>query len=162
RCMVGGDENSAKDVGLAIAALDRIRTALACTAYVVHHTGKNTEIERGSSALRAAADTMMGVSKDGTTITLRCEKQKNAAPFEDVTVRLRPVTLEDGTTSCVVEPAQAGATLTGTALKALRVLAEIFDEDGATFSAWLRNSGIPETTFRREKKTLVKGGYVQA
>ena len=42
RCLVGGDENSAKDMGIAVAALDRLREALGCTALVLHHTAATT------------------------------------------------------------------------------------------------------------------------
>ena len=54
RCMAGGDENSTKDMGLAVASIDRILQGLGCTVAVVHHTGHNEERERGSSALRAS------------------------------------------------------------------------------------------------------------
>jgi RecA-family ATPase len=56
RTMTGGDENAAKDVGQFIAAVDGLREADA--ALVVHHSGKDGVGERGSSALRAAADLM--------------------------------------------------------------------------------------------------------
>jgi hypothetical protein len=44
---------------------------------VVHHTGKTGETERGSSALRAAADSMIRVSRDGAVVTVRNDKQKD-------------------------------------------------------------------------------------
>src|SRR5206468_9674742 len=161
RCLVGGDENSAKDVGLAIAALDRVRRVIGCTVLVVHHTGKNVGIERGSSALRAAADTMLAVAKDGDAITLRCEKQKNAAPFEDISLRLVPVDLGDSESSCILELGEPKPEdLSGSKAKALRTLIDLFDGDGATVTDWQRNSAIPETTFRRARKALERAGYV--
>src|SRR5439155_17182506 len=75
RCLVGGDENSAKDMGIAIAALDRLRAELGCSVLVVHHTGHaNEERERGSSALRAAVDTLLVLRAAGSVITLKCAK----------------------------------------------------------------------------------------
>ena len=37
---------------------------------IVHHTGKNGEVERGSSALRGAADLMLPVRSDGGVVTV--------------------------------------------------------------------------------------------
>lgn len=58
RTMVGGDENAARDVGMFIAAVDTLGADSGAGRLVVHHTGKNGEDERGSSALRGAADMM--------------------------------------------------------------------------------------------------------
>ena len=41
RCMVGGDENSAKDMGLFIAHADALRKETGATVLIIHHTGKN-------------------------------------------------------------------------------------------------------------------------
>jgi RecA-family ATPase len=54
RAMVGLDENSAKDMGLAMEVLARIQRVTSATILLVHHTGKYGDSERGSSALRAA------------------------------------------------------------------------------------------------------------
>lgn len=90
RAMVGGDENSAKDVGLLIANLDRIRAAFACTVLLIHHTGHDESRARGSTVLRAAADTMLQLASDGTSMTFRQAKQKDAPELSDVTYHLEP------------------------------------------------------------------------
>jgi hypothetical protein len=60
----GLDENSAKDMGLFVAALDRIRDALGCLIIVIAHTGKDeARGVRGSSALLGAADAVFVVSQ---------------------------------------------------------------------------------------------------
>ena len=41
RCMVGADENSAKDVGVVVDTLERLREACGGTVLAVHHTGKD-------------------------------------------------------------------------------------------------------------------------
>jgi len=64
RSLVGGDENSAQDVGLAIDACEKVRKATGATALVVHHTGVDGTRERGSTALRGAADTSIAVTHD--------------------------------------------------------------------------------------------------
>lgn len=165
RCIVGAEENSAKDMGLAIAALDRLRSELGCAVLVLHHTGHNAERERGSSALRAAADTLIVLGKDGDILTMRCEKQKNSAPFPDMYMRLRVVDLGQGGTSCVVEPsvptAGLSGNLSGSRESALRALVHLFDEEGATFTKWQRASKIAETTLRRVRGELEHAGYIE-
>ena len=76
RCFVGGDENSAKDAGLFIDGLDRIRTATGATVLVVHHVGKSGDA-RGSSAFPGAFDTIIEAKRHDTIITLKNSKQKD-------------------------------------------------------------------------------------
>jgi RecA-family ATPase len=64
RALVGGDENSAQDVGRAIDACEKVRKATGATALVVHHSGVEGTRERGSTALRGAADTSIQVAHD--------------------------------------------------------------------------------------------------
>jgi hypothetical protein len=163
RCMLGGDENSARDMGIAIGALDAIRAALGCAMIVVHHTGKSAETERGSSALRAAADTMFSLKRDGELLTVVIDKQKNAVDGGELRGRLVRIELPDGTSSCMVDADSSSTptTLGESARKALRALAELFDENGATFSEWLRNATVPETTVRRLlREVFIPAGYV--
>ena len=51
--LIGGDENSAKDIGLLIDACDQLRRATGAAVQLVHHTGKKGAGYRGSSALLA-------------------------------------------------------------------------------------------------------------
>jgi RecA-family ATPase len=48
RCMVGADENSARDMGEAIDALDRLRRAAGSCVLPVHHMGKPNGTTRTS------------------------------------------------------------------------------------------------------------------
>jgi len=91
RCLVGGDENSARDMGLAIAALDRIRAETGSAVLIVHHTRKDGESERGSTALRGAVDAMFSVKKEGGRLTLSYEKEKDAPDFPSMPLQLKPV-----------------------------------------------------------------------
>src|ERR1035437_7590822 len=79
RTMVGGDENSARDVGQFIHALDCLRQAAdGATALVIHHTGKRGDDERGSSSLRGAADQMLALTGDiDGTLQLAFDKLKD-------------------------------------------------------------------------------------
>jgi hypothetical protein len=78
RAMVGADENSARDTGLVVANLDQIREAAGSCVLLVHHTGKDTtKGARGSSALKAAADTELEVTGSEGRVLVNCTKQKD-------------------------------------------------------------------------------------
>lgn len=77
-----GDENSAKDMGAFVAAVDRVKAQWpGCTALVVHHTGHGNKTRgRGSYSLTGAADAEYLVEKQGMAMTLTCIKMKDGAP----------------------------------------------------------------------------------
>lgn len=92
RSMVGGDENSAQDMGAFVAHLDLLGRG--DLVLVVHHTGRDGVAERGSSALEGAADVRVKVSKppnapDSREFELRCEKLKDWAEWDPLAVILR-------------------------------------------------------------------------
>jgi hypothetical protein len=59
-----GDENSAEEMGEFVRSCEEIRNAFGCHVLIIHHTGKDlTKGSRGSSALRAAVDTEVEVSR---------------------------------------------------------------------------------------------------
>jgi hypothetical protein len=171
RCMIGGDENSARDMGLLVAACDDLRAATGATVLVVHHTGKSGQAERGSSALRAACDFMLGLASDDGLITLTCEKSKDAEPFEARALRL--VTFEtgrpraDGTpeTSCVILPSDKVLTagfITPTGRKILDTLAlETFKVTGGRASVLIEVTGLKPASFYRAASGLVRDGYAR-
>lgn len=78
RALAGADENSASDMGKAIAAIERISRETGATVLVVHHTGKNANAgARGSSALLGAASFMLemrGVGVLGADLIVEKEK----------------------------------------------------------------------------------------
>src|SRR2546426_628937 len=89
RGLVGGDENSAADMGKAIQAMDAIRRQTGATVWGVHHCGKDGERgARGSSALLGACDTMLSLKPDGKDIILTTEKQKDSEAAPRMTLRL--------------------------------------------------------------------------
>jgi hypothetical protein len=94
RSLVGGEENSARDVGMAINALDTLWRERKVSSLVIHHSNKGGTSERGSSAIRGAADATWevtaGVGNDyqlGATAT--CRKMKDAEPPEPILFQLR-------------------------------------------------------------------------
>ncbi len=80
-----GDENSARDVGVFIAELDRIRTTYGCSVLVVHHSGvADKNRGRGSTALRGAVDAEYKVEKEGTHHVVTCQKAKDMVEPEPI------------------------------------------------------------------------------
>ena len=95
RSMVGGDENTALDMGLAVAAAETIRAEFGCHVLVVHHKPAGASKTRGSTALPGAAQTVIRVSKDGNVMTLQCPKQKDYKEFMPMKYRLHSVELDE-------------------------------------------------------------------
>lgn len=62
--LAGANENDASDAAVVNSHIKEMREALGCAVLVVHHTGKTGESERGSSAYRAKADTLVMVSSN--------------------------------------------------------------------------------------------------
>lgn len=160
RSMPGGDENSAKDMNVVIAAADRVRITFGCHVQIVHHTGRDGDHERGSTALRGAVDTSIYVLKNenGGGIIVRCIKAKDDPEPEELTVKLVPV---DGTPSCVLELTDTTGEVSESAKKVLVILADHFPlTEGASTTAWLKASGMTERTFYRARTILIQNKFV--
>lgn len=92
RCMPGADENSQQDMSRVVDALDGLRNRHGCSTLIVHHTGVDQTRMRGSTTLLGATDTVVKVDGRHNEFTdhleqveLKCDKQKDAAPFPRVT-----------------------------------------------------------------------------
>lgn len=99
RCMAGCDENSAEEMGTFVDRCSQLQ-AFGAAALVIHHKNKNGSAERGSTALRGAADVMWdAVRTDDGTIKLFGSKAKDTELLPAIYLRTRPYTLgvdEDG------------------------------------------------------------------
>lgn len=81
RCF-DGDENLQEDMGRFIGGVDRLRREFDATVIVVHHTRLGADRERGSTAFRGAADTMISCKLTAPgQIEIACDKQKDAEEF---------------------------------------------------------------------------------
>jgi hypothetical protein len=81
RCF-DGDENLQEDMGRFIGGVDRLRRDFNATVVVVHHTRLGADRERGSTAFRGAADTMVHCERlNDTELEISCNKQKDAVEF---------------------------------------------------------------------------------
>jgi hypothetical protein len=164
RVIPAADENSAKDMGTAIAACDRLRTALDCAVLLIHHTRRDGANERGSTALRGAADTMLAVTVADDVVTLACDKQRDAAPFDSLRLRL----LEVGSSVVLVlsDASSQPGRLTSRARVMLVALVELCDAyKPPTFTQWLAAVDCPKGTFPKSTflaclKTLKAGDWV--
>jgi hypothetical protein len=92
RAMVGGDENSQKDAGLAVNACERVRKTTGASVLVVHHTGTEGTRERGSTALRGAADTslMMTLEESSRISNVIIKKMKDGESGHSALYSLKP------------------------------------------------------------------------
>jgi hypothetical protein len=153
RCLIGGDENSARDMGLLVRHTDEIR-AMGTGFLWSHHTNRAATGERGSSALRGACDTMMSLSAADDLLTLTCEKQKDAAPFEPRALRL---VREHGSVIVRVASGSTGkAALTQAQVRLLVALRDHF-ADGATSGEWRAVvPDVPERSFYRATRNLIR------
>lgn len=91
RCM-DGDENSVKDMNLAIKGCDRIREKTGSAVMLVHHSGKDqSKGMRGSTALLGAIDGSMRMKPMGNNaIELSVPELRHGEPPEPRMLRLEP------------------------------------------------------------------------
>lgn len=160
RSLVGGDENSAKDTGLFIAGVDRLKEETGSTVLILHHTQKsNGNIERGSSNIRGSADTMIIVQAETEhgkkAFSLKCDKQKDAEPFDSLQFHLLPVL-----DSCVPVQTAFETKLVKTndnILLLLKTLNTFVSTEGATCKQWqesAKNKGMSKSSYHRTLKAL--------
>lgn len=111
----GTDENSSRDMGEIIAALQEIQAALGGLVLIVHHLGKDlTRGPRGHSSFLAALDACIEVRRDGDRREWIVAKAKDDSDGQEHPFRLEVVEVgqdEDGDaiTSCVVVPEELAA-----------------------------------------------------
>lgn len=170
RVALGANENDAKDMGKVVAGFDELKRETDATVLVIHHSGKNSPTERGSSALRGAADVMIfceGHEGSGSMgISLKCTKMKDEEPFEDVGVTLEKVRLPDGKSSLILagkfDVIAAGNAHADTIVE---ILADKFAEQGATQTElkkeFVARKVASGATFDRAWRELKKTDRVQ-
>lgn len=139
---VGGDENSAKDINMLLEHCKLISRVAGVLVVLVHHTGKNGDDPRGSSALGGAVDTSIYISRADEARIATVRKQKGGPEGQEYGFKLITVVAgvdEDGeeVSSCVIEhteavpKAQRKQEVKGTNEKILmRTLQDAFDLTG--------------------------------
>lgn len=141
RTMGDGDENTARDMGMFIKSIDRIRYATGAHIMIIHHSGKDaSKGARGSGSLRAAVDTEIHLTKSRMTVTAETTKQRDMLTGQRFGYYLQDIELgedEDGdpVTSAIVEPTELikePPRLSERHRDALRALDDALDRHGET------------------------------
>lgn len=158
----GAKENAQEDMSLIVAACDYLRHRFGCTVLLAHHTRKGDDELRGSSVLDGSADTCVLLKKEGSSVTVSCTKQKDAAPFEPFTLELTPIA-----DSCVLRSMDTNdlsQSLTKLQMNVLQCLADISLSDGCSTTVWQQSctedNKAKVRTFYNARKVLLARGYV--
>ena len=143
----------------------RVRTG------VLHHKTKGGGSERGSSALRGAADVMIECEEadaaDGQAIQLKCTKMKDDEQFETIAALMEKVELPGGRSSLVVghevEPlSETDSNAKGHILAILKLeFATTGAAHGELKKLFLAREHGSESTFNRGIKVLKKSQQVR-
>lgn len=170
RVALGANENDAKDMGKVVAGFDELKRQTSATVLVIHHTTKNGSSERGSSALRGAADVMICCEKQGDSgaqgVSLECTKMKDDGPFKTLGAALEKVPLSGGKSSLVIAGTfdflAAGNAHADTIIE---ILKDKFSEAGATHKELKMqfevSTGASGSTFNRAWKTIKETDKIQ-
>lgn len=117
RALGAADENSAKEMGAFIRAVDEVRDDYDCTILAVHHTGhSNKDRARGSSSLLGAADCEFMVDK--------WFKDDQAAKIEVKWTKMKDAMLPEPMNFIHVPIELTGADLTPTSSVALQKISD--------------------------------------
>jgi AAA domain/Bifunctional DNA primase/polymerase, N-terminal len=167
RCMVGADENSAKDSGRVVDAMTRLLGATPGRRGVilgVHHPGKDAKTLRGSSAFEGAADTVYFTNREENWISLTRQKRKDGPEHDHHLLELDPI---PGTNSCVLKSSHglSQGDETGDRAATLRlIMSQHFSLTGAT-STQLQKVAVDEgpmtrPTYYRAVNDLLESGWL--
>jgi hypothetical protein len=167
RCMVGADENSAKDCGIVVDAMTRILASTPGGRGVVlgvHHAGKDGKTLRGSSAFESGVDTVYFASREDRWYSLAREKRKDGPEHDQHLFELDPI---GDTKSAVLKAShglsQGGETTERTATVRL-IMSQHFSLTGAT-PTHLRQLAVDDgpmtrPTFYRAISDLLESGWL--
>ncbi len=163
RCTVGLDENSAKEMGLALEAADHLKRTTGATVLLLHHTGYEGDHARGSTAVHAALDSQVSLGGPRKALELSCTKQKDWEEFSPIRVvlvrvgeSLVPVTdAADAPARLKINEAH----LSDRQEQALRVLRDY--PDGLRAQKWAKKASLPHSTFYEAVKQLGEKGLVK-
>jgi AAA domain len=156
RSIVGADENSAKDMGVAVDSLYRLRDATGDgTVVVAHHTPKgNGTTGRGSSAFEFGIDTIYLADGNAEGVTLTRTKRKDGPQTDVLNGHLQVVGLSGFFADKTAELSNAADAL-------LSAFMSAFSATGT--KAELRHTvpDMPPATFHRSLNSLIKLGILR-
>ncbi|MEK9726102.1 MAG: bifunctional DNA primase/polymerase [Rhodospirillaceae bacterium] len=174
KALMGGDENSAQDVGAFNGAVEALIAATGACVLIVHHSGKDkSKGARGSSALLGAIDTEIQVD-EGMIIT---QKQRDMEKADPIGFQLSTLVVGididgDQETSCVVlpstvKPAPGTERISGNAKRGFDTLCVLSpNNDPVDLKAWFDGCRefLPKAAAQRFydlKRTLMMKGYIE-
>ncbi len=158
--MLGGDENTVRDTQKVFAALRRIAEATGATIVVIHHSLKNGNGYRGSSAIAGALDLALEVESKPkeSLVQFRVTKARDSEPT-------------DFTGECHWEPGQFWMTeATGPTQAARRIYTKgeraileciITNGNAATMQTLLQATALNEGTIRNRLTEFMRTGLVR-
>lgn len=162
QCMVGGDENFAKDLGIVMDNTRVLQEATGVTHVWVHHPARGKDHARGSSVLEGAVDVLMTLKKSNGHLVLSCKKSRNRAAFKSINLRLVPTC-----DSAIVEPIETG-TAAASERQADRDIAAVLSAlltfpDGASWTQWIDAAGYRDrnSAFDNARRALKQQGVVE-
>lgn len=93
-----GNERTSDDMNKYVTNLDHLRKATKGTVLSIHHTGWEGSRSRGATNLPGACDVMIQLSgqSNANTVTVKCDKQKDAEPFEPYKLTKQVVRTDNG------------------------------------------------------------------
>lgn len=156
RVSIGAEENSARDMGHLVVAVDKIRIATRACVLLVHHEARNGESLRGSTALEGAATSIFRVVKDGLEMEIKNTKQKDVPEHETITVALRSV-LDSAVLSSQIHTSNRSPRDT----QILVTLRDAHETTGASTSTLIETTKIPKGTIHRPLNTLLREGLIE-
>lgn len=155
RSLVGADENSSRDMPIAVEAIEQLKAATGATVLVVHHSGKDADKgARGHTSLLGAIDTGIECKSGGDGIvTLHIHKQKDHPDGQVTRFRMTEVS------SSVVLDAYNGSADTENALNIVRAVIDLDEGHGVT-SGVIEDAvgelhGYSRSTYGRARKHAV-------
>jgi hypothetical protein len=165
RLMPGANENSAQDMSAFVYAVDQLREdAGDAASLVIHHTGKDGLLARGSGALENAADMMLSLRPLDAGAILTSEKAKDSAT--DGPWRLRRETCGE---SAVTVLGSSDSAIGPVELLAIRALSDDFADGEEVSTTRLKDAcGISDkpgskpsaSSYYRALKRIVDMGLV--
>lgn len=159
RCIPGGDENTARDMGMAVRHSALIQRELDCAVAWIHHSNRAERGERGSGAMRGAADAMIELVSNGDgIIRLTCSKVKDDEPWPTEELQFHHV---DNSGVLIPNQGQPTGSLTSPEKQIIEFLAlDVFDTSGAPIRAMVAALNITERHLYRILSSLKRAGYI--
>lgn len=161
RCMVGADENSARDCGVVVDAMTRIleRTPQGRGVVLgVHHAGKDGKTLRGSSAFESGVDTVYLTTRDGGVINLERQKRKDGPEHDAHSLRIDPIKGTGSATVSASNLSTSGVDKPERADRLLSTFVQHFAHTGASKSELRLVADMAPATFHRALGDLLKSG----